>query len=103
MQDCTARPPEAPAASAGDVLTEVLRAGAQQLLPQAVEAKVDAWLQEHGGGRPAKGRKAQHGTRGVRRDALNNPPTRNSSATFCEPQSTTLPAVVSSGARGARR
>lgn len=58
MQDCTARPLDAPAATARDVLTEILQAGAQQLLAQAVEAEVEAWLAEHADGRDAPGRRA---------------------------------------------
>ena len=31
----------------GDVLTEILRGGAQRLLAQAIEAEVDAWIEHH--------------------------------------------------------
>src|SRR5262245_15535757 len=37
-----------PAATSRDVLTEVLRDGAQRLLGQAIEAEVKDWLESHG-------------------------------------------------------
>lgn len=46
MQDCTAQPLPIPAAS-GDVLTEILRQGAHRLLAEAIEAEVEAWIEEH--------------------------------------------------------
>lgn len=36
-----------PVANSGDVLTEVLRNGAQRLLGQAIEAEVADWLESH--------------------------------------------------------
>jgi putative transposase len=39
-----------------DVLTDVLRAGAQKLLAQAVEAEVQEWIEQHAGHRDAQGR-----------------------------------------------
>ena len=36
-----------PASTSGDVLTEVLRNGAQRLLGQAIEAEVQEWLESH--------------------------------------------------------
>jgi transposase-like protein len=44
MQDCTARPLEYPVAAAKDVLTQVLREGAQRMLAQAIEAEVAEWV-----------------------------------------------------------
>jgi transposase-like protein len=38
-----------PSSSPADVLTEILRVGARQLLAQAVEAEVDSYLAEHAG------------------------------------------------------
>jgi len=38
---------DGPAATSQDVLTEVLRDGAQRLLGQAIEAEVAAWLESH--------------------------------------------------------
>jgi len=58
MQDYTARPLDMPAAKSRDVLTEILRTGAQHLLAQAVEAEVEAWLAEHADCRDAHGRRA---------------------------------------------
>ena len=40
MREISNRPLTLPAASSKDVLTEVLRAGAQRMLTQAVEAEV---------------------------------------------------------------
>ena len=36
-----------PATTSQDVMTDILRAGAQQLLAQAVEAEVAAWIEPH--------------------------------------------------------
>lgn len=38
---------ERPAATSEDVLTRILRDGAQRLLSQAVEAEVDTWIESH--------------------------------------------------------
>lgn len=43
----TAESPAMPAATSQDVLTDVLRDGAQQLLAQAVEAEVASWIEFH--------------------------------------------------------
>ena len=58
MHDCTARPLEMPAVHSRDVLTEILHAGAQRLLAQAVEAEVEAWLETHQDCRTPEGRRA---------------------------------------------
>jgi len=39
-----------------DVLTEILRDGAQRLLSQAIEAEVDAWIERHAGLKDDHGR-----------------------------------------------
>ena len=39
-----------------DVLTEILRDGAQRLLGQAIEAEVDAWIERHAEVRDGRGR-----------------------------------------------
>jgi putative transposase len=44
------------AVSSRDVLTEILRDGAQRLLSQAVEAEVDAWIEGHAGLKDDHGR-----------------------------------------------
>ena len=36
-----------PVPTVGDVLTDVLRTGAQQLLAQAIEAEVADWIDQH--------------------------------------------------------
>jgi putative transposase len=46
-----------PEASSQDVLTGLLREGAQRLLAQAVEAEVAAYIEAHGGLRDAQGRR----------------------------------------------
>ena len=38
---------ELPAATSEDVLTSILRDGAQRLLSRAVEAEVDTWIESH--------------------------------------------------------
>lgn len=45
-----------PLPSSGDVLTEVLRQGAKQLLSQAIEAEVAEWLEQRQEHRDARGR-----------------------------------------------
>ena len=47
MQEVTTRTVEFPSAEATDVLTEILREGAQTLLVQAVEAEVAEWIDRH--------------------------------------------------------
>ena len=46
-----------PLPQAQDVLTDVLRRGAQQLLAQAIAAEVADWIDRHRGGRAAAGRR----------------------------------------------
>jgi putative transposase len=46
-----------PLPETGDVLSEVLRRGAQQLLAQAVEAEVSVWIDQHQHCRDADGRR----------------------------------------------
>ncbi len=47
MNESTAPTLELPATTSQDVLTEILRDGAQRLLSQAVEAEVDTWIESH--------------------------------------------------------
>lgn len=47
MSESTASSLAVPAATSRDVLTEVLRDGAQRLLGQAIEAEVQGWLESH--------------------------------------------------------
>ena len=47
MNQSTAPTLELPARTSQDVLTEILRDGAQRLLSQAVEAEVDTWIESH--------------------------------------------------------
>ena len=47
MDESMANAPAMPGANSGDVLTEVLRNGAQRLLGQAIEAEVADWLESH--------------------------------------------------------
>ena len=44
-----------PHESAKDVLTEILREGARKMLATAIEAEVDAYIDEHAGQRDASG------------------------------------------------
>jgi putative transposase len=45
-----------PLPTSGDVLTEVIRQGAKQLLSQAIEAEVAEWIEGHKGHQDAQGR-----------------------------------------------
>lgn len=45
-----------PLPASGDVLTEVIRQGAKQLLSQAIEAEVAEWLERHKGCQDSQGR-----------------------------------------------
>jgi len=45
-----------PPPTSGDVLTEVIRQGAKQLLSQAIEAEVADWIESHKGHQDAQGR-----------------------------------------------
>ena len=47
MNESTAPTLELPATTSQDVLTDILRDGAQRLLSQAVEAEVDTWIESH--------------------------------------------------------
>jgi putative transposase len=47
MQEVTTRTVDFPSTEAKDVLTEILRGGAQRLLVQAIEAEVAQWIEEH--------------------------------------------------------
>lgn len=47
MQEVTTRTVDFPSSEAKDVLTEILRGGAQTLLVQAIEAEVAQWIEEH--------------------------------------------------------
>lgn len=55
MQEHTTEALEFPAPSSKDVLTEVLRAGAQKLLATAVEAEVAAYIDQHADQRDSNG------------------------------------------------
>ncbi len=55
MQERTTDAIECPAASSQDVLTEVLREGAQKLLATAVEAEVAAYIDQHADQRDGNG------------------------------------------------
>ena len=55
MQELTTDAIEFPAESAKDVLTKILREGAQKLLAEAIEDEVDAYIDEHAGLRDAQG------------------------------------------------
>lgn len=58
MHDSTARPLTEPVPISQDVLTQVLRHGAQQLLAQAVEAEAAEWIARHQHLRDSRGRRA---------------------------------------------
>ena len=47
MNETIVQGPVVPATTSQDVLTEILRDGAQQLLGQAIEAEVQGWLESH--------------------------------------------------------
>jgi putative transposase len=55
MEECTRDAIEFPAESSKDVLTEVLREGAQKMLAMAIEVEVDAYIQQHADQRDANG------------------------------------------------
>ena len=56
MQCSTSETRVVPLPESGDVLTELLRTGAQKLLAQAIEAEVEDWLEQHAGHHDARGR-----------------------------------------------
>ena len=56
MQCSTSETRFVPLPESGDVLTELLRTGAQKLLAQAIEAEVEDWLEQHAGHHDARGR-----------------------------------------------
>jgi putative transposase len=47
MRESTTVPSTGPVAGTQDVLTEILRNGARQMLSQAIQAEVAAWIDEH--------------------------------------------------------
>ena len=47
MRECTTEAIEFPAESSKDVLTEILREGAQKMLGTAIEAEVEAYIAQH--------------------------------------------------------
>jgi putative transposase len=57
MNDATTETRIVPLPQAQDVLTDLLRQGAQQLLAQAIEAEVADWIDRHQGCRDAAGRR----------------------------------------------
>jgi putative transposase len=56
MEFCTNDMRIVPLPTSGDVLTEVIRQGAKQLLSQAIEAEVADWIEGHKGHQDAQGR-----------------------------------------------
>ncbi len=57
MEECTTDAIEFPAESTKDVLTEILREGAQKMLATAIEVEVDAYIEQHADQRDANGRR----------------------------------------------
>ena len=57
MNESTTAALELPAATSQDLLSEILRDGAQRLLSQAVEAEVDTWIESHKHLSDAQGRR----------------------------------------------
>jgi len=55
VQECTTDAIEFPAESSKDVLTEILREGAQKMLATAIEAEVDTYIEQHADQRDANG------------------------------------------------
>ena len=55
MQCSTSEARTVPLAGSHDVLTDLLRQGAQKLLSQAIEAEVQDWIEQHAGQRDARG------------------------------------------------
>jgi len=55
MGECTTDAIAFPVPSTEDVLTDVLRQGAQRMLAQAVEAEVAAYIEAHGDQRDGQG------------------------------------------------
>jgi putative transposase len=56
MQCSTSDARIVPLAGSRDVLTDVLRHGAQKMLSQAIEAEVHDWIEQHAGHRDSQGR-----------------------------------------------
>ena len=54
---CSEEASQVPGESAQDVLTEVLRCGAQRMLTEAIEAEVADWIEAHAGVRDERGRR----------------------------------------------
>ena len=57
MRYCSEEASQVPGESAQDVLTEVLRCGAQRMLTEAIEAEVADWIEAHAGVRDERGRR----------------------------------------------
>src|SRR5437660_4202112 len=55
MQCSTSETRTVPLAGCHDVLTDLLRQGAQKLLSQAIEAEVQDWIEQRAGQRDARG------------------------------------------------
>jgi putative transposase len=55
MQEVTTATVEFPATSSRDVLSEILRQGAQRMLAEAIEAEVEEWIEGHKGMRDGQG------------------------------------------------
>jgi putative transposase len=55
MQCSTSETRIVPLPGSHDVLTDLLRQGAQKMLGQAIEAEVQAWIEQHAGQRDAQG------------------------------------------------
>ena len=50
-----------PLPTSGDVLTDLIRQGAKQLLSQAIEAEVAEWIESHKGHQDDQGRRGGRG------------------------------------------
>lgn len=57
MQQTTTSPIQIPAESCEDVLTEILRIGAQEMLATTIQKEVDAYIEKHAQERDARGRR----------------------------------------------
>jgi putative transposase len=55
MQEVTTTTVEFPSTSSRDVLSEILRQGAQRMLAEAIEAEVEEWIEGHQGVRDGQG------------------------------------------------
>lgn len=72
MQERTTDTVGLQAESAKDVLTEILREGAHKMLATAIEAEVDAYVDEHADQRDANGQEPGGSQRSQGREADSN-------------------------------